>query len=61
LNEAIKEKSSAAQLVIVNCPRPPTNSEAQENFMNYLEVLTDGLKRVLMVRGSRKEVVTIYT
>ena len=29
--------------------------------MEYLEALTDGINRVLMVRGSGKEVVTIYS
>ena len=29
--------------------------------MEYLEVLTEGLDRVLMVRGSGKEVVTIFS
>ena len=29
--------------------------------MEYLEALTEGLNRVLMVRGSGKEVVTIYS
>jgi len=61
LNKSIKTNSSEAQLVIVNCPEPPANQLAQENYMQYLEVLTDGLKRVLMVRGSGKEVVTMYT
>ena len=29
--------------------------------MEYLEVLTEGLERVLMVRGGGHEVVTIYS
>ncbi len=29
--------------------------------MEYLEVLTEGIDRVLMVRGSGKEVVTIFS
>lgn len=29
--------------------------------MEFLEVLTEGLERVLMVRGSGREVITIYS
>ena len=29
--------------------------------MDFLEVLIDGLERVLMVRGGGKEVITIYS
>ena len=29
--------------------------------MEFLEVLTEGLDRVLMVRGSGREVITIYS
>ena len=29
--------------------------------MEYLEVLTEGLEKVLMVRGSGQEVITIYS
>lgn len=29
--------------------------------MDFLEVLTEGLNRVLMVRGSGREYVTIYS
>ena len=29
--------------------------------MEFLEVLTEGMERVLMVRGSGSEVITIYS
>ena len=29
--------------------------------MEFLEVLTEGLERVLMVRGGGREVITIYS
>ena len=32
----------------------------ERNYMEFLEVLTEGLDRVLMVRGGGREVVTIY-
>lgn len=36
---------------------PLTNSEDME----FLEVLTEGLERVLLVRGGGSEVITIYS
>lgn len=33
----------------------------QHPDMEFLEVLTEGLNRVLLVRGSGREVVTIYS
>lgn len=55
LNEVIVNKSHEAQLVILNLPGPPkeTNIERESNYMEFLEVLTEGLERVLMVRGKK--------
>uniref|UniRef100_X1Z3Q1 Amino acid permease/ SLC12A domain-containing protein n=1 Tax=Capitella teleta TaxID=283909 RepID=X1Z3Q1_CAPTE len=61
LNSAIRIKSGSAALVIINFPAPPAKLAAEENYMEYLEALTEGLDRVLMVRGSGQEVVTIYS
>jgi len=63
LNEVIVSKSHDAQLVIVNRPGPPTLQSAKNdsNYMEFLEVLTEGLDRVLMVRGGGREVITIYS
>ncbi|XP_059170350.1 solute carrier family 12 member 4-like isoform X3 [Physella acuta] len=61
LNEHIVEKSHNAQLVILNLPAPPKSDAGAENYMEFLEVLTEGLERVLMVRGSGREVITIYS
>ncbi|XP_073999201.1 solute carrier family 12 member kcc isoform X3 [Rhodnius prolixus] len=63
LNEVIVHKSSEAQLVILNLPGPPrdTTFEREANYMEFLEVLTEGLERVLMVRGGGREVITIYS
>ncbi|XP_008208470.1 solute carrier family 12 member 4 isoform X2 [Nasonia vitripennis] len=63
LNEVIVNKSHEAQLVILNLPGPPknTNIERESNYMEFLEVLTEGLERVLIVRGGGREVITMYS
>jgi len=61
LNEAIVEKSHDAQLVIMNLPGPPKTKAGEENYMEFLEVLTEGLDRVLLVRGGGREVITIFS
>lgn len=74
LNEVIVTESHDAKLVILNLPGPPKKnpsdldgpnkrqevSDRERNYMEFLEVLTEGLDRVLMVRGGGREVVTIY-
>lgn len=61
LNEVIVNKSHDARLVLLNMPGPPRNPDGDENYMEFLEVLTDGLERVLLVRGGGSEVITIYS
>lgn len=61
LNGVVLDKSQDAQLVLLNMPGPPKNRQGDENYMEFLEVLTEGLNRVLLVRGSGREVVTIYS
>ncbi|CAJ0918542.1 unnamed protein product [Ranitomeya imitator] len=57
LNEVIVNKSHDAKLVLLNMPGPPRNPQDME----FLEVLTEGLERVLLVRGGGTEVITIYS
>jgi len=63
LNEVIVQRSQDAQLVVLNLPAPPkqTRQSGGTNYMEFLEVLTEGLGRVLMVKGSGREVITIYS
>ncbi|XP_057370739.1 solute carrier family 12 member 4-like isoform X1 [Daphnia carinata] len=63
LNEVIVQRSHDAQLVVLNLPSPPkqTRQSGGSNYMEFLEVLTEGLDRVLMVKGCGREVVTIYS
>ncbi|XP_061093727.1 solute carrier family 12 member 7 isoform X2 [Conger conger] len=61
LNEAVVNKSQGAHLVLLNMPGPPKNKGGDENYMEFLEVLIEGLNRVLLVRGGGREVITIYS
>uniref|UniRef100_A0A3B4BJH4 Uncharacterized protein n=1 Tax=Periophthalmus magnuspinnatus TaxID=409849 RepID=A0A3B4BJH4_9GOBI len=61
LNEVISKKSKEAKLILLNMPGPPRNRVGEENYMEFLEVLTEGLNRVLLVRGGGREVITIYS
>lgn len=61
LNKAIIEKSKESQLVVINLPQPPRKRLGVENYMEYIEVLTENLDRVLLVRGTGREVITIYS
>ncbi|XP_059200344.1 solute carrier family 12 member 7-like [Centropristis striata] len=61
LNEVVVMKSRESQLVLLNMPGPPKNKKGDENYMEFLEVLMDGLDRVLLVRGGGREVITIYS
>uniref|UniRef100_A0A672NE60 Solute carrier family 12 member 5-like n=1 Tax=Sinocyclocheilus grahami TaxID=75366 RepID=A0A672NE60_SINGR len=61
LNEVIIKKSQEARLVLLNMPGPPKNRTGDENYMEFMEVLTEGLNRVLLVRGGGREVITIYS
>ncbi|CAG0921950.1 unnamed protein product [Notodromas monacha] len=63
LNEVIVNRSHDAKLVVINLPSPPkaAKGDSDANYMEFLEVLTEGLDKVLLVRGGGREVITIYS
>ncbi|XP_050314545.1 solute carrier family 12 member 6 isoform X3 [Anthonomus grandis grandis] len=63
LNETIRSMSKDSQLVILNLPSPPKNPipGRQTYYLDFLEVLSEGMEKVLMVRGGGQEVITIYS
>uniref|UniRef100_A0AC35U6Q0 Solute carrier family 12 member 6 n=1 Tax=Rhabditophanes sp. KR3021 TaxID=114890 RepID=A0AC35U6Q0_9BILA len=58
LNELIQEKSGDSSLILLNLPRPPVNKEGLNDYIHYMEVLSDKIPRVLFVRGTGQEVIT---
>ena len=63
LNQVIHDRSHAAKLVVLNLPGLPkaATSETEHHYMEFIEALTEGLDRVLLVRGAGREVITIFS
>eukprot|EP00897_Mesotaenium_endlicherianum_P007569 jgi/Mesen1/6840/ME000351S05963 len=60
LNSLIMRYSRMAAVVLVSLPPPPTNHPSY-CYMEYMDLLVEGIPRLLMVRGYTRDVVTIYT
>ncbi|KAK0405273.1 hypothetical protein QR680_017893 [Steinernema hermaphroditum] len=58
LNEVILERSADSQLILMNLPKPPRSIEGMDDYVHYLEVLSNKVQRVLFVRGTGQEVIT---
>uniref|UniRef100_A0AC34QY31 Solute carrier family 12 member 3 n=1 Tax=Panagrolaimus sp. JU765 TaxID=591449 RepID=A0AC34QY31_9BILA len=60
LNRVILEYSQPAQLVLLSLPKPPRSpTELVESYLEYIEVMTYDMCRVLLISGSGKEVITV--
>ncbi|KAB2051299.1 hypothetical protein ES319_A12G046200v1 [Gossypium barbadense] len=60
LNSTILRYSRMAAVVLVSLPPPPVSHPAY-CYMECMDLLVDNLPRLLMVRGYRRDVVTLFT
>ncbi|KAI4297495.1 hypothetical protein L6164_037384 [Bauhinia variegata] len=60
LNSAILKYSRMAAVVLVSLPPPPLNHPAYF-YMEYMDLLLENVPRILIVRGYRRDVVTLFT
>uniref|UniRef100_F1KXG4 Sodium/chloride cotransporter 3 n=1 Tax=Ascaris suum TaxID=6253 RepID=F1KXG4_ASCSU len=51
LNKVVLERSRESFVVLLNIPEPPAQLERFWVYLTYLDKLTEGLNRVLLVRG----------
>ncbi|KAI3639150.1 hypothetical protein MIR68_002680 [Amoeboaphelidium protococcarum] len=59
LNKIFKEQSQVAKLLFVSLPAPIEDMPASDYF-EYVNILIEGIPRVILVKGSGIEVVTAY-
>ena len=60
LNSIIFRYSRMAAVLLVSLPPPPI-FHAADLYMEYIDLLVDSIPRLLVVRGYRRDVVTIFT
>lgn len=60
LNSTILRYSRMAAVVLVSLPPPPLNHPSYF-YMEYMDLLVENVPRLLMVRGYRRDVVTLFT
>ncbi|XP_024314966.1 cation-chloride cotransporter 1 isoform X3 [Brachypodium distachyon] len=60
LNATILKHSRMAAVVLVSLPAPPLNHPAY-CYMEYMDLLVENVPRMLIVRGYRRDVVTLFT
>lgn len=60
LNSTILRYSRMAAVVLVSLPPPPV-SHPPYFYMEYMDLLVENVPRLLIVRGYRKDVVTLFT
>lgn len=60
LNSTILRYSRMAAVVLVSLPPPPLNHPAYF-YMEYMDLLVENVPRMLIVRGYRRDVVTLFT
>jgi len=60
LNSIILRYSRMAAVVLVSLPPPPLSHPAYF-YMEYMDLLLENVPRILIVRGYRRDVVTLFT
>ncbi|CAH9111816.1 unnamed protein product [Cuscuta europaea] len=60
LNSTILKYSRMAAVVFVSLPSPPLNHPSYF-YMEYMDLLVDNVPRLLIVRGYRRDVVTLFS
>ncbi|KAK1378378.1 Cation-chloride cotransporter 1 [Heracleum sosnowskyi] len=60
LNSTILHYSRMAAVVLVSLPPPPLNHPTYF-YMEYMDLLVENVPRLLIVRGYRRDVVTLFT
>ncbi|XP_076884078.1 cation-chloride cotransporter 1-like [Bidens hawaiensis] len=60
LNSTIMNYSRMAAVVLVSLPPPPVNHPSYF-YMEYMDLLVENIPRLLIVRGYRKDDVTLFT
>ncbi|XP_071736400.1 cation-chloride cotransporter 1-like isoform X1 [Rutidosis leptorrhynchoides] len=60
LNATIMNNSRMAAVVLVSLPPPPMKHPAYL-YMEYMDLLVENVPRILIVRGYRRDVVTLFT
>lgn len=60
LNSTILRYSRMAAVVLVSLPPPPVNHPSYF-YMEYMDLLVENVPRLLIVRGYRRDVVTLFT
>ena len=63
MNSYLLEYSRDADLVVLNLPGLPSTAEFDELklHMALVEAMTEGIRRILLVRGGGREVITIFS
>lgn len=61
LNSTMRLHSKDAALVLVSLPPPPDGLDLPYNYMEYVDLLLKDIPRVLLVRGYRRNVVTLFS
>ncbi|XP_059905837.1 solute carrier family 12 member 2 isoform X1 [Gadus macrocephalus] len=61
LNELLKEHSSTANLIVMSMPLARKGTVSSALYMGWLEVLSQDLPPILLVRGNHQSVLTFYS